>query len=126
MKKSFSAAFNEHLARTGRKIPDIADASGVNADALYKLKYGKTRNMAVDDAIRVASAFGETIEEFMDSEPTRVKTELARHLDLLTDSEREILLASITALVARRQRDESQLAGGAEEAAADRAQTTKK
>lgn len=126
MKKSFSEALNHHLDATGRKIPDIAEASGVKADALYKLKYGKTLNMAVDDAMRVAAAFGKTIEEFMDSRPARVKSELAQQIDLLTESERELLLASITALLAGRQNETTEAVGGAEEAEAGRAPTSRK
>lgn len=126
MKKSFSEALNHHLDRTGRKIPEIAEASGVKADALYKLKYGKTLNMAVDDAMRVAAAFGKTIEEFMDSRPARVKSELAQQIDLLTESERELLLASITALLVRRHHDTIESSEGAEEAGAGRAPIARK
>ncbi|MBC7154580.1 MAG: hypothetical protein H5U19_08215 [Rhodobacteraceae bacterium] len=103
MHKSFSEAFIAHLGKTGAKVTDIANRSGVKKDALYSLKYGKSLNMGVDDAIRVAAAFGETIEEFMGMSPARVRDQLAEQIARLTPKEQAILEASLTALLSHRQ-----------------------
>ena len=116
MSKSFSEAFNEHLARTGEKVADIATRAGVKRDALYSLKYGKSLNMAVDDAIRVAHAFGETVEEFMGLTATQARSSLIDQIQRLSPREQQILEASISAILA--QRDVPDEAGSADEATA--------
>jgi transcriptional regulator with XRE-family HTH domain len=105
MKKTFSDAFNEHIARTGETVTEIAKRSGVPKDALYSLRRGKTRNMAVDDAIRVAAAFGETVEEFMGLTPPQIRDELLEEIAHLTPSERAVLQASLSALRGQKDAD---------------------
>lgn len=102
MHKSFSAAFIAHLDTTGAKVTDIARSSGVPKDALYSLKYGKSRNMGVEDAIRVAAAFGETVEEFMGLSPSQPSTGLSEQMAKLTAREQRLLEASLAAILADR------------------------
>lgn len=106
MQKTFADAFNDHLERTGLPVTELARKSGVNKDALYKLKYRKTKNMTVDEAIRVAAAFGETVEEFMGLSPAQIREGLAEQVARLSPREQAILEASIAAILA--QRDESE------------------
>lgn len=115
MEKSFSEALIMHIETSGRSVSEIAAAAGVNRDALYKVRSGKTKNMAVDDAVKVAAAFGKTIEEFMGLNEARVKSELQQQLDLLTDQERALLLGSIKAVVGQRMLKYRERAEGAEE-----------
>lgn len=102
MHKNFSEALIEHLDRTGKQVTEIAKKSGVRKDALYSLKYGKSLNMAVDDAIRVAAAFGETVEEFMGLNPVQIRDQLSEQLARLTPQEQAILEASLAALLSQR------------------------
>ena len=103
MQKTFSQAFQEHLETTGAKVTDIALKSGVSKEALYSLKYGKSRNMAVDDAIRVAAAFDQTVEEFMGLKEEDVRSVLYEQLAQLTDRERQIVIGTAKAILAQRQ-----------------------
>ena len=105
MAKTFCEAFNEHLEASGVKITEIANATGVNKDSLYKLKYGRTRNMGVDDAIKVAAFFGETVEEFMGVGPGGLRDVLLEKIAQLSERERRILEVSITAVLASRDAD---------------------
>lgn len=108
MEKNFTEAFNQRLNETGLKVSDIAKLSGVNSEALYKVKYGKTQNMKVQDAVRVAAAFGETIEEFMGFTPKIARDQLNDQIAKLTPLERETLLATIKALNDARQVSQSE------------------
>lgn len=100
MEKTFSEAFIEHLEASGRKVTEIATASGVHKDSLYALKRGNTRNMSVDLAIKVAAAFGETVEEFMGLEDPHVAVgHLHGLIDQLSDQERAIFSASLKAVL---------------------------
>ncbi len=117
MQKTFSQAFNEHLEKTGARVTDIANKSGVKKDSLYALKRGTTRNMGVDDAIRVAAAFGETVEEFMRLSPEQVRNQLAEQIARLTPQEQAILEVSLTAILSQR--------ADADQAAPQGAATTK-
>jgi len=114
MQKTFSEAFNEHLDRTGARVTDIANKSGVKKDSLYALKRGTTRNMGVDDAIKVAAAFDETVEEFMGLSPAQVRNQLAEQIARLTPSEQAILEASLTAILSQREGSETAVMQGAE------------
>lgn len=102
MHRTFSEAFIRHLETTGARVTDIAKKSGVKKDSLYALKRGTTRNMAVDDAIRVAAAFGETVEEFMGLSPVQVRDQLAEQIGRLSPSEQAILEASLSAILSQR------------------------
>ena len=102
MHKTFSQALIEHLENTGVRVTEIAAATGVHKDALYKLKYGKTRNMSVDDAIKVAAFFGETVEEFMGIGPGALRDTLMDQIAQLSESERQIFEASLKAVLAAR------------------------
>lgn len=100
MEKTFAEAFVEHLEASGKKVTEIASASGVHKDSLYALKRGNTRNMSVDLAIKVAGAFGKSVEEFMGLKDPRIATDhLQGLIDQLSDQERAILSASIKAIV---------------------------
>lgn len=100
MEKTFAEAFVEHLSSTGARVTDIAKKSGVDKDALYSLKYGKTRDMSVRDAIKVASAFGMTVEEFLGITTPEIDDALNRKLKSLSPRERALLSASIEAFLA--------------------------
>ena len=104
MEKTFSQAFAEHIRSSGLSVAQVAEMTKLKADALYKLNKGTNRNMNVNDAIKVASVFGETIEEFMGVSERQTKSELLVMIERLSDRERELLLASIKAIVSDAER----------------------
>ena len=99
MEKTFSKAFIEHLEKSDMKVTAVAVQSGVSKDALYSLKYGKSQNMAVDDAIRVAAVFGETVEEFLGLSASQIRSTLAEKVARLSAREQSILEASLDAIL---------------------------
>jgi plasmid maintenance system antidote protein VapI len=99
MRKTFSEALVDHLTKHGTRVTDIARATGVSKEALYSLKYGKTQNMTVDDAVKVAAFFDETVEEFMGLSSAQVRDSFYQRLSQLSDRERAILEAAITAFL---------------------------
>ena len=99
MRKTFSDAFIDHLQQHDVQVTTIAEATGVKKDALYKVKQGKTQNMSVDDAVRVAAYFGETVEEFMGLSEPRLDDALIRRIEGLTPRERGLLQAAIDAFL---------------------------
>lgn len=101
MIKTFSHIFNEHLEGYAGKITDIASATGVSKEALYSLKYGKTLNMNVNEAIKVARFFGETVEQFMGLSPKQALSNLEERMALLPETERALLENSIAFALAQ-------------------------
>ena len=95
---TFAAAFRAHLTASGRQIREISRTSGVPHDALYSLKYGKSRNMGVNDAIRVAQAFGMTFEQFMRGPEVAPSDDLHRMMLRLTDKERMAIATMLAEL----------------------------
>lgn len=69
--ESFSEALQFHLAESHAKVSDIARKSGVNADKMYKLKQGETREPSASDAALIAQYFHMTYEEFMGDFPPK-------------------------------------------------------
>ncbi|MDN5567690.1 MAG: phage repressor protein [Paracoccus sp. (in: a-proteobacteria)] len=62
MEVTFKMALERALLETGRSLRSVAMASGVSYEQLKNLKQGKAKSTNVDDAIRVASAFGVTLD----------------------------------------------------------------
>jgi transcriptional regulator with XRE-family HTH domain len=85
---------------------DIANRSGVSRDALYKVIYGKTKSPSLELVVRVANAYDETVEEFMGLTPVKIKDSLYQHIEKLTEKERQLLEASIAAILAGRDTSE--------------------
>lgn len=115
-KKTFADAFNEHVRRTARDITEIARTSGLNKDTLYAMRRGNTRNMSVDNAIKVAKAFDMTVEEFMGLSPAQIHDGLLAEIALLDPQSRSTLEA---ALRAQRQTQQHALTGDATTESAD-------
>ena len=101
MHKTFSDAFIAHLKDSNERVTVIAKNAGVTKEALYSLKYSKTLNMGVDEAIRVAAYFGKTVEEFMGLAQPRLNDALIRRIESLSPRERDLLQAAIDAFLAK-------------------------
>lgn len=63
---TFRDALVYALESTSRSMRSIAQLSGVSYEQLKNLKQGKAQTTNVDDARKVAEAFGVTLDEFFD------------------------------------------------------------
>ncbi|SFQ52202.1 helix-turn-helix domain-containing protein [Donghicola eburneus] len=111
---SFLEALNRHLDEWSEDITTLALRAGVKRDALYKVKYGKTRTPSVEIAVKVAHAYGKSVEEFMGLSPAQVRDQLAEQIARMTPQEQAILEASLTAILSQRADDGQAAPQGAE------------
>ncbi|WP_341204808.1 helix-turn-helix transcriptional regulator [uncultured Sulfitobacter sp.] len=95
---TFESALKRHLEASDLDVTTLARKAGVSRDALYKVVYGKTKSPSLEIIIRVASAFGETVEEFMGLTPAQIRDDLLDEIGRLSAQERAVLHASLTAL----------------------------
>lgn len=94
MTKTFRDAFIEALKLPGWTIKRVAKLSGVSEEQLKKLNQGKSQSTNVDDALKVAHVFGVTLDEFLQDDTARLRSEAATLWQGLSDAERSILLAA--------------------------------
>lgn len=64
METTFRQALESALKASGRSLLNVAAASGVSYEQLKSLRQGKSQRTNVDDAIKVAVAFGVSLEDF--------------------------------------------------------------
>ncbi len=65
MRASFKEALEYALSVTGRSLREITDVAGVSYEKFKNLRQGKSRTTGVDDAVRVAEAFGVSLDQFL-------------------------------------------------------------
>lgn len=65
MENTFRKALDLALETTGRSLRSIATAADVSYEQLKNLKQGKAKSTNVDDAMKVARAFGVSLEDFI-------------------------------------------------------------
>lgn len=65
MTTTFKKALEKALEETGRSLRSVAIAADVSYEQLKNLKQGKAKRTNVDDAVKVAAAFGVQIEDFL-------------------------------------------------------------
>ncbi len=65
MKNSFKEALEYALQVTGRSLREVTEAAGVSYDKFKNLRQGKSRTTGVDDAVKVAEAFGVSLDQFL-------------------------------------------------------------
>jgi len=64
MQKTFKDALEDALKQTGRSLRSVALVADVSYDQLKGLMQGKAKTTNVDDGLKVASAFGVSVEDF--------------------------------------------------------------
>ena len=64
METTFRQALKSALETTGKSLRGIAMSSGVSYDQLKSLAQGKSQKTNADDAMKVAAAFGVSLEDF--------------------------------------------------------------
>lgn len=63
METTFKLALERALKETGRSLRSVAIAAGVSYEQLKSLQQGKAQKTNVDDAMKVAEAFGVTLHD---------------------------------------------------------------
>ncbi|WP_439561126.1 LexA family transcriptional regulator [Roseinatronobacter sp.] len=77
MMVTFREALDTAISRTGRTPAEIARRAGITYDKLRNLRQGKSRTTNVDDAMRVAAAFGVSLEDFYNGNLTNSDLRIA-------------------------------------------------
>jgi ribonucleoside-diphosphate reductase alpha chain len=63
-KLSFGEALKKRLAASGQSLKEVADGSDVSYELLKKLHQGKSADTTAENAVKIASFFGVSVEEF--------------------------------------------------------------
>lgn len=77
MMVTFREALDTAISRTGRTPAEIARRAGITYDKLRNLRQGKSRTTNVDDAMRVAAAFGVSLEDFYNGNLSNIDLRIA-------------------------------------------------
>ncbi len=64
METTFKQALERAIKETGRSLRSVAIAANVSYEQLKSLQQGKAQKTNVDDAMKVADAFGVTLDDF--------------------------------------------------------------
>ena len=115
MQTAFQAAFTEAFEREGTRIVEIVKGSGVSRSKINKLFTEENRNVAVEDAIAIASFYGKSVEQFLSGQASDRRDQLAALSELLTDEEADLLAAQIKGVVAHRMNESKQQSSSASE-----------
>jgi transcriptional regulator with XRE-family HTH domain len=98
MVKRFYDALEDALAATGWSLQRACAEAGVSYDQFKKFKQRAAKDphasTNVDDAVKIANAFGLTLDEFLGDRTAELRSEAADLWRKLGEAEREILLAA--------------------------------
>lgn len=100
--KTFQQALMEAVERNGVSLRSVAEATGVSYEQLKKLKQNKSKSTNVDDAIKIAAYFGQSVDDFIDHPGLKADLDLSAVLSQLTQEERRFLLNAAKAQIAAR------------------------
>jgi transcriptional regulator with XRE-family HTH domain len=108
MSKTFRDALIEMLEQTKMSVAELARVSGVSKDQLNKLRQRDTAKTNVEDARKIASAFGKTLDNFIGHPISKDDVDLAKVLSQLEPSERQFLINAAKAQIAARNQPQKQ------------------
>lgn len=94
MAKKFRDALIEALDRTGWKLQAVCEAAGVSYEQMKKVRAGKSASTNVDDALKMAHAFGLSLDEFVGDTTVEDRQEVVALWREISEAEREILRAA--------------------------------
>lgn len=92
MERTFRQAFLEALEKSGLSVAQVAEKSGVSVEQLKKLKQRETAKTNVEDARRVARAFGQSLDDFVNDPALEAQVEIVLLYNALPESLRKELL----------------------------------
>lgn len=98
MPRTFRTALIDALERTGRSLASVTEQAGVSHEQFKKLIQREGSRTNVDDAIRVARAFGLTLDEFLQDDLATDRLEIAQLYSQLSPAERTLLRATARGL----------------------------
>jgi plasmid maintenance system antidote protein VapI len=99
----FRDSLNAHMEATGMSVAKLARGTGIKTSQLYKLAQKQVNSTNVEDAVRIATFFGKSVEEFMDMSHSTSKTDAAvelmarldpQHLDVVETLMRGLLASA--------------------------------
>ncbi|MBL1438361.1 MAG: helix-turn-helix transcriptional regulator [Rhodobacteraceae bacterium] len=102
--KTFTETLDEHIKAT----PDLTEAGLARSVGLDKstirqmIKFG--RQPGVENALKICAALGTTIEDFMGGDRPALEAQFLELAAQLTDAERQVLEASLKAMIESRNR----------------------
>lgn len=88
----FRSALRMWLDLSGKSLKQVARESGVSYEQLKKMLQRDDASTNFDDGVRVAQAFGVSVDEFLGDPSVRLRTELLRLFRQLSPEEQEFLL----------------------------------
>lgn len=105
MTKRFYDALRDALDATGWSITKLCEEAGVSREQVTKFmqrsKKGQPATTNIDDAVKLAHAFGMTIDELIEDDTASLRSEAVDLWRKLTQEERDILLAAARGRTAR-------------------------
>jgi transcriptional regulator with XRE-family HTH domain len=106
MAKTFRNALLEQMEATKTPLKEVAARSGVSYEQLKKVKQREDASTNVDDARKIANAFGLTLDEFLDDRTIEARIEVVELYSRLSPDARRILQAASDAPPAQDQKPE--------------------
>ncbi len=94
MPKLFRQALIEALKHTGKPLAEVAEKAGVSYEQLKKVRQREDATTNVDDARKVANAFGVSLDEFLEDQTAQDRLEIASLYSQLSEAERRLILAA--------------------------------
>jgi hypothetical protein len=98
MTKTFRQALIEWLDSTNIPLAVIAKRAEVSYEQLKKVTARETASTNFDDAVKVAHAFGVTVDEFLEDDLASDRAAIAKLYTQLSPSERRLLRAAAKGL----------------------------
>ena len=92
MHKTFRKALLDALEQTNTKLAAVARATGVSYEQLKKVNQREDASTNVDDAVKVAHFFGQSLDEFLGDTTIEDRSELLDLYSQLSSSEQKFLL----------------------------------
>jgi transcriptional regulator with XRE-family HTH domain len=103
MPLTFRAALRYWLSVSGRSLKQVADEAGVSYEQLKKVLQRDDASTNFDDGVKVARAFGISVDEFLGDPSSRLRSELLQLFQQLSPQEQQFLLDVARVRSARRQ-----------------------
>ena len=100
MTKTFSQALKEAMTARGLSSRELSEMSGVSKAQIDKIRQRPDPRTNVEDARAMAAAFGQTIEEFIDSPTKKADDDLGALLRQLTPEQQDFLRNAVKAQIA--------------------------
>lgn len=106
MAKTFRTALLEQMEATKTPLKEVAARAGVSYEQLKKVKQREDASTNVDDARKIANAFGLTLDEFLDDRTIEARIEVVELYSRLSPQARRILQVASDTPPARDQKPE--------------------